>query len=242
MEDRLAVSEIFGPTFQGEGPSAGRRCGFVRLGHCNLHCSWCDADYTWRFSESLPAGYTGKVFDPYEELRWLSPRMIAEQIEAMHVGMVVVTGGEPLVQQKRLPPLLDMLDRAGYRIEMETNGTLAPTPEIAAKVHRFNVSPKLANSGNALAERRFPAALHALDLTRKAIFKFVVVGPDDLAEIEEIVALLRLDPPSVWLMPEGCNTASVERHAQSVAAAALERGWNLTMRTQVALWGDRRGV
>ena len=43
----LVVSEVFGPTVQGEGPSAGRLCGFVRLGRCNLACDFCDTGYTW---------------------------------------------------------------------------------------------------------------------------------------------------------------------------------------------------
>ena len=42
MPEELVVSEIFGPTWQGEGPSLGRRCGFVRLGRCNLACTFCD--------------------------------------------------------------------------------------------------------------------------------------------------------------------------------------------------------
>jgi organic radical activating enzyme len=42
IEHDLVVSEIFGPTVQGEGTSMGRRCGFLRLGGCNLDCAWCD--------------------------------------------------------------------------------------------------------------------------------------------------------------------------------------------------------
>ena len=43
----LTVSEIFGPTFQGEGPFTGRAAVFLRLGRCNLDCKWCDTPYTW---------------------------------------------------------------------------------------------------------------------------------------------------------------------------------------------------
>ena len=42
----LVVAEVFGPTVQGEGPSAGRRASFIRLGGCNLHCDWCDTKFT----------------------------------------------------------------------------------------------------------------------------------------------------------------------------------------------------
>ena len=43
----LPVSEVYGPVWQGEGPDTGRRCSFLRLGHCNLACDWCDTPYTW---------------------------------------------------------------------------------------------------------------------------------------------------------------------------------------------------
>ena len=51
----LVVAEVFGPTFQGEGPSAGRRAMFLRLGRCNLDCAWCDTPYTWDWSRFDPA-------------------------------------------------------------------------------------------------------------------------------------------------------------------------------------------
>ena len=54
----LVVAEVFGPTFQGEGPSTGQRAGFVRLGRCNLDCSWCDTPYTWDWERFDPAAAT----------------------------------------------------------------------------------------------------------------------------------------------------------------------------------------
>jgi 7-carboxy-7-deazaguanine synthase len=186
--DALEVSEVFGPTFQGEGPSAGRRCGFVRLGRCNLHCSWCDADYTWAYTPHH-TGYTGKVFDPAVELAPMTAPAIMDAIQRMGVEMVVVTGGEPLVQQKRLAPLLTLLTNSHYWVEMETNGTIAPAPFV----------------------------MHGVNTT---LFR----------------------SRTIWLMPEGCDTARIDAHMRAVAAAALERGWNMTSRLQVSVWGDRRGV
>ena len=56
----LIVSEIFGPTIQGEGPFSGRRAFFLRLGICNLRCTFCDSKFTWDWEnliikKSLPA-------------------------------------------------------------------------------------------------------------------------------------------------------------------------------------------
>ena len=80
-DDELVVAEVFGPTFQGEGPSIGRRAGFVRLGRCNLDCSWCDTPYTWDWDR----------FDPAKELRHESVTSVLAHLDAMTPEIVVVT-------------------------------------------------------------------------------------------------------------------------------------------------------
>jgi len=222
----LVVSEVFGPTWQGEGPSVGQRAGFVRLGRCNLDCAWCDTAYTWDWSR----------FDPAEELHHLSADAIIEQLDAMAVDFVVITGGEPLLQQRHLVPLLQAIRARGWRIEIETSGTILPTPETVELVDRFNVSPKLANSGVSIDRRRKPDVLRTLHDTGKAVFKFVVCEPDDLDEIAE------LDVQPVYVMPEGIDADTITARMQKLAEPVLARGWNLTPRLQVLLWGDRRGV
>jgi organic radical activating enzyme len=223
----LVVSEIFGPTFQGEGPSIGRRAGFVRLGRCNLACTWCDTPYTWDWSR----------FDPAVELTRVPVGDVAAAVNAMDVPLVVITGGEPLLQQAGLIELLPQLDPS-LRIEIETAGTLLPAPELVARVDQFNVSPKLANSGNPFERRHKPDVLRALQDTGKAVFKFVATSPDDLDEIAEY----GLPPASVWVMPEGTTADGVRRGLAALAESVLVRGWNLTTRLHVELWGDRRGV
>jgi 7-cyano-7-deazaguanosine (preQ0) biosynthesis protein QueE len=226
MAADLVVSEVFGPTIQGEGPSVGRRAGFVRLGRCNLACTWCDTPYTWDWSR----------YDPAVELRRADVAAVVAEIEAMDVPLVVVTGGEPLLQQSALVPLLAALAQPGRRIEVETAGTLAPSPELVALVDQFNVSPKLANSGNAVERRLHPDVLAAFTATGKAIFKFVVA---DVADLDEVAAF-GLTP--VWIMPEGTDPAVVQRRLAELVEPVLARGWNLTPRLHVAIWGDKRGV
>src|SRR5258706_12689212 len=115
-------------------------------------------------------------------------------------------GGVPLLQQRRLLPLLQQVVERGVRIEVETAATVAPLAEVVAAVAQFNVSPKLSNSGNPLQRRHRPAVLDALQATGKAAWKFVAVGPEDLVEIDDVVARHRLAP--VYVMPEG-TTAEV---------------------------------
>src|SRR5882762_8325214 len=110
---QLAVSEIFGPTWQGEGSSIGKRCYFLRLGGCNQHCVWCDTPYTWDWT-----GRNGTVYDPKREIRKYTPDDIVAELNRMlpdwelnddwrrmNPKMLVISGGEPMLQQKRLVTL-----------------------------------------------------------------------------------------------------------------------------------------
>jgi 7-carboxy-7-deazaguanine synthase len=230
--DTLVVSEVFGPTWQGEGPSLGRRAGFVRLGRCGLACTWCDTPYTWRWEDH----------DPAVELTTRDVEGILAELDAMDVGLVVVTGGEPLLQQSHLPPLLRPLRARGVEVEVETAGVLAPTAEVVDLVTRFNVSPKLANSGNPLERRYQPEVLRALDATGKAAFKFVATGAPDLDEIRSVAEECGLAAERIWVMPEGTDAATVVDRSRDLIEPVLARGWNLTTRLHVLLWGDRRGV
>ena len=221
----LVVSEVFGPTFQGEGPTLGRRAAFVRLGRCNLTCGYCDSRYTWDWER----------FDPAEELSRRTIDDIVADVEAMDVDRVVVTGGEPLLQQRNLVPLLDACAERGWAVEVETNGTLAPSPAVVAGVERFNVSPKLANSGVDAGKAIVPDVLRAFAATGKAVFKFVVMGREDLDEI----AALGVEP--VYVMAEGTTPDAVLATTRAVADDVSARGWHLTTRLHVLLWGDERG-
>ena len=228
--DTLVVSEVFGPTWQGEGPSLGRRAGFVRLGRCNLACTFCDTPYTWRWTDH----------DPAVELRTVDVDVVLTELFLMDVPLVVVTGGEPLLQQSHLPALLVPLRARGIDVEVETAGTLAPSAEVVDLVTRFNVSPKLANSGNEVDRRLKPDALRALQATGRAAFKFVAVDAGDLDEIARIVA--DHDLTNIWVMPEGTDAETIVTRSRALVDPVQERGWNLTTRLHVLLWGDRRGV
>lgn len=229
MTDALVVSEVFGPTFQGEGASLGRRAGFVRLGRCNLTCAWCDSRYTWDWAEH----------DPDRELTSWSVETLLRQLEGMSVDLVVVTGGEPLLQQRALVPLLEGCRERGWDVEVETNGTIRPSVSDGL-VTRWNVSPKLANA-DVPAERRLrPEVLASFQATGRAVFKFVVASPAELDEVAAIVEQGGLGP--VWVMPEGTDEATVSARLRALAEPVTARGWNLSTRLHVLIWGDRRGV
>lgn len=99
----LDVVEIFF-TFQGEGIYTGFPAVFIRLGGCNLACEFCDTDFD-KFTEM-------KIIDIISEVKKLIPAN----------NLVVITGGEPMLQP--LEPICQKLIEAGYKIQIETNGTL----------------------------------------------------------------------------------------------------------------------
>jgi organic radical activating enzyme len=234
MVKELLVSEIFGPTFQGEGPSLGRRTAFLRLLTCNLECVWCDTKYTWDW----------KNFDIKKETMPLKSGEIVEVIEMMKTDHLVITGGEPMIQQAKLPPLFDeLLQIRDYTFEIETAGTLAPTIDMQHPrfVIQWNVSPKLAHSGNSEEKRFVPKVLEVFN-NLGANFKFVVQQESDLEEVAWIVTQVGIPNSKVYIMPEGTKVRMINYRAEIIANKVLEYGWNFTTRLHVLLWGDRRGV
>jgi 7-carboxy-7-deazaguanine synthase len=121
---------------------------------------------------------------------------------------------------------------APARVQVETNGTMTPTPELASLVNLWVVSPKLANSGMPYSVRVRPLALTALAETGRAAFKFVVTDPDrDLDEIAQLVDEYQLDP--VWVMPEGTTREKVLAGMDALYDPATARGWNVSTRLHI---------
>jgi 7-carboxy-7-deazaguanine synthase len=229
----LVVSEIFGPTIQGEGPSQGRRAAFVRLGHCNLTCSWCDTAYTWDW-----AGRNGTAHDPHVELRRESVLEVLDQIALMRASLVVITGGEPLLQRTALTKLVERLDEDGISVEIETNGSQQP---LESQSVRYNVSPKLTGSGVAPGKALQPDALRAYARNPGASFKFVIIDVAELDEVEQIARTYDIRSSRIWIMPEGRDLATVLERGRELAPLAVSHGWNFTTRLHILLWGDARG-
>jgi 7-cyano-7-deazaguanosine (preQ0) biosynthesis protein QueE len=229
LQTRLKVSEIFGPTFQGEGPSLGTLCAFLRLANCNLACTWCDTPYTWDWT----------AYDRQAEVTIRTIEEVVRSVVEIAAPMLVITGGEPLLQQRQLVRLAHSLP-ASLLIDIETNGTVAPRPELMDRANRVSVSPKLANSGMELARRIRPPVLSEWTRYPQASFKFVVRDLDDLDEAGAIVDQYGLRP--VYIMPEGRSAEEVLSRGRELANDVAARGWHLTTRMHVLLWGDARGV
>lgn len=231
------VSEIFGPTIQGEGPTAGRRCAFVRLVTCNLTCKWCDTPYTWDWT-----GLNGTPYQREEQQTIMSAFDIYERIAELGVERVVFSGGEPMLHKAQLAEVFALLADRGVAIEIETNGTILPSKEMIPFLNQINCSPKLENSGVLLKKRRKIEVLKGLMETGVAVaFKFVCLSKECLDEVEEIQLESGIPDRNIWIMPEGRSKEELESHMAVIADDAIARGWNITPRTHVAIWGAKRG-
>jgi 7-carboxy-7-deazaguanine synthase len=238
----LLVSELFGPTVQGEGMSAGQPVVFVRLGLCNLDCAWCDTPFTWDWT-----GKNGTVYDKDVELSHRTVDDIVAWVDTHNVDRVVISGGEPLVQGRRLGELVTALQQRNYIVEIETNGTLSPSRlnidwEALMNV-RFNVSPKLPGSS---VDQNTAINLDVLREHRDLVwstFKFVITDPDiDEPALVDLSATVPIPPSRIWLMPEGRSTDDICRRLPIIIDMALRHGHNVSTRIHVHAYGDRRGV
>lgn len=231
--------EIFA-SLQGEGPSAGRPCAFVRLSRCNLACTWCDTAYTWRFTGDNRPHRAGIAYDRKANQVTLSEAEVAERILALGQERLVITGGEPLLQGAALARLATLLE--GMTIEIETNGTVAPHRGLDPLVAQYNVSPKLGHSGNSAASALIPERISAWSNEPKAYFKFVISAPEDLAEVLELREAHAIAGERILLMPEGTTSAGLREAERWLAPLALEHGLRLSDRLHIHLYGDSRGT
>lgn len=235
--------EIF-HTIQGEGVSVGMPAVFVRAALCNLHCSWCDTAYTWNWEKTPWQHEDGKKFSKKHYIAKLSVEEVVAKVSAYACENVILTGGEPLLQQEAWVELMLMLraKNPGFRFEVETNGTLAPSEEMVALVAQWNVSPKLSNSGNALELRRNAAALKTFSRLDTVWWKFVVATDQDLEEIRGFLADYGIDPQRVVLMPEGRDEQGVRARSLWLVECCKEHGYRFSSRLHIQLWGAKRGV
>jgi len=126
----MQITEIY-KSLQGESTHAGLPCVFVRLTGCNLRCSWCDSEYTFQGGRKMTSD------EVWDEVKRVSP----------NGGLVEITGGEPMLQERELIPLMQRLLEAGYRVLLETSGE-RPLERVPAEVIKI-VDVKCPNSGEA---------------------------------------------------------------------------------------------
>lgn len=240
--------EIF-HSLQGEGVSTGVPSVFIRASLCNLHCRWCDTDYTWNW-EGTPWEHENDSSPHYHKFRKadyiveMAVDDIVKSVTPLPCHNIILTGGEPLLQDQAWGHLMQKLleQNQQYRFEVETNGTLIPSEEFDTLINQYNVSPKLSNSGNTQDLRCRKDALAFFATSEKAWFKFVIAEDVDLDEVEKLVNDHSLPPERILLMPEGRDAPTLQKRRLWLADICRDRNYRFSDRLHVHLWGARRGV
>ncbi|TYC81605.1 7-carboxy-7-deazaguanine synthase QueE [Novosphingobium sp. BW1] len=235
--------ELFA-SLQGEGASVGKPSTFVRLSRCNLACHWCDTAYTWRFSGDNRPHTDGLDFAREANQVKRDEAEVAQMIAALKPDRLVLTGGEPLLQGAALARMVSALKdlRPEFHVEIETNGSIVPPPALDPLIDQFNVSPKLAHSGNPASLALLPERLSAYAADPRAFFKFVIAERSDIEEVLGLVATHSILPSRVFLMPEGRDSATLRARARWLGDLCADHGFNFTDRLHIHLWGDTRGT
>jgi 7-carboxy-7-deazaguanine synthase len=163
----LYLIEIY-KSVQGESSFAGRPCVFVRLAGCNLRCSWCDSEYTFK------GGYKLTEDEVVAEVEKLAHHQSRGRL-------VEFTGGEPMLQERELVPLMSRLLASGYELMIETSGE-RPLENVPVEVHKI-VDVKCPGSGEGGSFRMENLAA----LTARDEVKFVIRDRADYEFAREFV-------------------------------------------------------
>ena len=176
-----------------------------------------------------------------EEAKSLSVDDTLDQVLEYNLDHLVVTGGEPLLQQKPLESLLSKLKTTkSCFVEVETNGSIRAEEKMLELVDQWNVSPKLETSGNSRFSRERKICMESFAAMGNSFFKFVVQTKDDLSEVEVLVRRYSIKPSKVILMPEGTEASILKERTIWLSKICEDRGYRLTPRLQILLWGNKR--
>jgi 7-carboxy-7-deazaguanine synthase len=211
----MKINEIFN-SIQGETSFAGLPFTFVRLTGCNLRCSYCDTPYAYE-----------------EGVEWSIDQVLAE-IHQKGIARIVLTGGEPLLQNET-PTLCSLMAEKGFSVLLETNGSM-PIKNIDQRVHRI-LDLKCPGSGMD-AHMDFKNINY---LTPRDEVKFVVSDRNDFQWALTIIKRYNLEDRTHILI----SPAHQLVHPRELAEWIMQEKLNarLQLQLQKYVWPDKmRGV
>lgn len=243
MKGSIRISEIFGPTVQGEGPLIGRPTVFVRTGGCDYRCRWCDTLYA--------------VLPEFRD-QWalFTPDAILDQIEKLAGSvplLVSLSGGNPALQP--LAPLIEVGHQRGYTFALETQGSVSQ-PWFAA-LDWLLLSPKPPSSDMTADGRALDDCVRAAAGGPRSVLKVAVFDDEDYAfarhlgdRYPALPVYLQVGNPAPLISQDGLGREEADvddlmsRFRWLVDKVAADRWFDATVLPQlhVLAWGNRRGV
>jgi 7-carboxy-7-deazaguanine synthase len=239
--DKIRISEIFGPTIQGEGMLIGQPTVFVRTGGCDYRCSWCDTLH------AVDSAYRHDWKPMDAETIWKEVRRLSGDTPLM----ISLSGGNPAIQP--LKPLIRRGKNDGYRFAIETQGSIAR--DWFADLDVLVLSPKPPSSGMETDWDTVTDCLAAAGKAPRIALKFVVFDNADYDFARD--ASRRYPELPVYLQP-GNHTPPppddddakidldgvMDRMLWLVDKVTGDRWFSATVLPQlhVLLWGNKRGV
>lgn len=256
------LPEIF-RCVQGEGQNLGLPAVFIRLSTCPLQCVFCDTFYTWNW-KGTPFVHKGGVKVSKDEFQMALPAYaVANKVRTVLIDSegvvahrnIVISGGEPLLQQKGLCEMIDNLksDDKDWHFEVETSGSVNFTEDFLSRIQFINCSPKLESSGNSLAARNKPKVIaQILDAHNSfnvdVCFKFVTHS-DTLEnmkkDIDEVLNWQKEhNVPSnlIYLMPQGTTVEEIQEGTKLLSEHADHYGFKISTRLHVLVYGNKRAT
>ena len=245
-----AVSESF-YSLQGEGKTMGIPAIFLRLSGCNLICGGKGAEKdgalhngaTW-ICDTIDVWMQGQSY-PFDELI-ASMNASFQFVKRLEKGAhLVITGGEPLLQQQRIIHFLTYLEQNHGIcpiVEIETNATIEPLAALDARVHYWNCSPKLSNSGMSLQARWKQQVIDWFGNNPKTMFKFVLAAKYEFEEIDEMIRSKQIDASKIVLMPAADSIEQLLERNKMIAQLCIDQQLRMCTRLHVEIWNQLTGV
>lgn len=246
MSTAFPVVEVFGPTLQGEGRDVGMPCYFVRFGGCDFRCG-AGPDGVFRTDGWVCDSLFAVLPEEVRKAPKLTAEQILEQLGALKPGpeWVIFSGGNPALHE--LGALVDLLHANGYKVAVETQGSI--WKDWLNKVDLLTVSPK---PPSALQNSPLAALWAFLDRVRTdAVLKVVIWDDEDLSWAGTLRASIDVEVPfylsvcNDWQKPDDVSSllarlrfiqeAVIARHSASLGDVPI------LPQLHVLLWGNSRG-
>lgn len=236
MTRPILISEVFGPTIQGEGAQLGRPTVFVRTAGCDYRCSWCDTPYAVLPTEAHKATWQPMTAEQIMGEVW--------RLTNCQPCLITLSGGNPALQP--LEPLLDLGHQLGYTFTMETQGSVY-RPWFA-KLDHLTISPKPPSSGMVTNWDRLRQCLAAG--CPDTSLKVVVFDDRDYRYARDVGATfadvrLFLSVGNHTPNADEVDTAGLLDRLRWLVETIVADGWysvTITPQLHVLIWGNTRAV